>query len=147
MRKWIFVGRIYGMKCSWKGHKDRNRHKNRIKRSGQAQLVHVKGINQNIPTTWGWAHEDFQWVKISNETAMYIQKVQNVASFHQITTNFVTMSTNCWPNCLKVVAYGPSCFNVSGFCERVLFFHAPNQENIKMNYSGANGFALDTTSL
>ena len=25
------VGRTYGMKYSWKGHKDRNRHKNRIK--------------------------------------------------------------------------------------------------------------------
>ena len=29
------------MKCSWKGHKDRDRHKNRIKRSGQARLVFV----------------------------------------------------------------------------------------------------------
>ena len=27
------------MKYSWKGHKDRNRHKDRIKRSGQARLV------------------------------------------------------------------------------------------------------------
>ena len=26
------VGRIYGMKYSWNGHKDRNRHKNRIKK-------------------------------------------------------------------------------------------------------------------
>ena len=33
------AGRIYGMKYSWKGHKDRNRHKNRIKRSGQTRLV------------------------------------------------------------------------------------------------------------
>ena len=32
MRKRTVVGRIYGMKYSWKGHKDRNRHKNRIKR-------------------------------------------------------------------------------------------------------------------
>ena len=30
------------MKCNWKGHKDRNRHKNRIKRSDQARLVYVK---------------------------------------------------------------------------------------------------------
>ena len=34
-----------------KGHKDRNRHKNRIKRSGQARLIYVKNINRNIPTT------------------------------------------------------------------------------------------------
>ena len=27
--------RIYGMKCSWKGHKDRNRHKHRIKGVGK----------------------------------------------------------------------------------------------------------------
>ena len=35
--------------------KDRNRHKNRIKRSGQARLVYVWDINRNIPTTRRWA--------------------------------------------------------------------------------------------
>ena len=30
------------MKYSWKGPKDRNRHENRIKRSGQARLVYVR---------------------------------------------------------------------------------------------------------
>ena len=30
------------MKYSWKGHKDRNRHKNKIKRSEQARLVYVR---------------------------------------------------------------------------------------------------------
>ena len=40
VRKLRVVGRIYEMKYSWKGHKDRNRHKNRIKRSGQARLVY-----------------------------------------------------------------------------------------------------------
>ena len=39
------------MKYSWKGHTDRNRHKNRIKWSGQARLVYVFDINCNIPTT------------------------------------------------------------------------------------------------
>ena len=34
-----------------KGHKDRNTHKNKTKRSGQARLVYVKNINSNIPTT------------------------------------------------------------------------------------------------
>ena len=34
-----------------KGPQDRNRHKNRIKRSGQAGLVYVKNIDRNIPTT------------------------------------------------------------------------------------------------
>ena len=55
MRKRRVVGRIYGMKYSWKGHKDGNRHKNRIKRSGQARSVSVKDINHNIPTMWRWA--------------------------------------------------------------------------------------------
>ena len=41
MRKRRVVGRTYRMKYSWKGHKDRNRHKNRIKRSEQVPLVYV----------------------------------------------------------------------------------------------------------
>ena len=35
------------MKYNWKGHKDRNRHQNRINRSGQAHLVYVKNILQH----------------------------------------------------------------------------------------------------
>ena len=38
-------------KIQLKGHKDRNRHKNRIKRSGHTQLVYVFNRNRNIPTT------------------------------------------------------------------------------------------------
>ena len=58
MRKRRVVGRIYGMKNNWKSHEDRNRHKDRIKRSGQARLVYVKNINSNNPTTWRWANGD-----------------------------------------------------------------------------------------
>ena len=36
------------MKYSRKGHKDRNRHKNRIKRSGQARWIYVIDTNRNI---------------------------------------------------------------------------------------------------
>ena len=46
------------MKYSWMGHKNRNRHKNWVKRSGQAQLVYVIDINRNIPTTWRGARID-----------------------------------------------------------------------------------------
>ena len=46
------------MKYSWKGPKDRNRHTNRIERSGQARLVYVTDTNSNIPTTWRWARGD-----------------------------------------------------------------------------------------
>ena len=51
VRKQRLVGRIYGMKYSSKGHKDRNRHRNRVKRSGQARLLYVFDINHNIPAT------------------------------------------------------------------------------------------------
>ena len=46
------------MKYSWKGHKDRNRHKNRIKKEW-ASSVYVKGINHNIPATWRWVRGDW----------------------------------------------------------------------------------------
>ena len=35
VRKRRVVGRIYGLKYSGKGHKDRNRHKNRVKGVGK----------------------------------------------------------------------------------------------------------------
>ena len=74
MRKRWVVGRIYGMKYSWKGHKDRNRHKNRIKKkSGQARLVYVKNINCNIPTTWRWAQGDLWcWMTFNNSSQQFI---------------------------------------------------------------------------
>ena len=47
------------MKYSWKGHKDRNRHKNRIKKKGLGKLfrfmTYIFDIKRNIPTTWRWA--------------------------------------------------------------------------------------------
>ena len=46
------------MKYSWEGYKDRNRHKNIIKWSGQAWLAFVKNISRNIPTSWRWARWD-----------------------------------------------------------------------------------------
>ena len=58
MRKQKVVGRIHEMKYSWKGQKDKTRHKNTIKRNGQARLVYVSDINRNIPTTWRWTHVD-----------------------------------------------------------------------------------------
>ena len=51
VRKRRVVGRIYGMTYSGKVRKDKNRHTNRIKGSGQAGLVYVKNIKRNIPTT------------------------------------------------------------------------------------------------
>ena len=54
MRKRRVVGRIYGIKYSWKGHIDRNRHENTIKRrNGQARLVYVDNIDRNIPPREG----------------------------------------------------------------------------------------------
>ena len=41
VRRWRVVVRIDGMKYNSKGHKHRNRHKNRIKMGGQAQMVYI----------------------------------------------------------------------------------------------------------
>ena len=50
------LGKIYGMKYSWKGRKDRNRHQSRIKRSGQKrQHPHhekVRPWGQNKVAAW-----------------------------------------------------------------------------------------------
>ena len=56
------VGRIYGLKYSWQGHKERNRHKHGIKRSGRARLVYVKAQPQHLlhPMAvwrWNWKRE------------------------------------------------------------------------------------------
>ena len=56
MRKQIVVRRIYEMKYNWKGHKEKKRNKNRIKKSGQARLDYVFDINHNI-SMWRWARE------------------------------------------------------------------------------------------
>ena len=48
MRKRRIVGRIYRLKYSWKGHKGRDIHKNRIKMSGQARFGCL----------WRWARRD-----------------------------------------------------------------------------------------
>ena len=37
------------MKNSWKGHKDKKRHKNKIKGIEQTRWVYVKDVNRNIP--------------------------------------------------------------------------------------------------
>ena len=56
MRKRRVVGRIYGTKYSWKNHKDRSRHKNRIKKGVGKLSWFISDINRNIPATWRWAH-------------------------------------------------------------------------------------------
>ena len=69
------------MKYSWKGHKDRNRHKNRIKikirikRIGQARLVYVTDINRNIPTMWRWACRDQLRENISHWVRKHSRKL------------------------------------------------------------------------
>ena len=80
MRKWGVVKRIYGMKYSWKGHKDGNRYKNRIQRSGQAWLVYVKDTSHNIPTTWRWADGDneLKKKKIKKKVKLQWQAVVSV---------------------------------------------------------------------
>ena len=50
VRKRRVVGRIYGMKYSSRGHRDRNRHKKRIKKEWASSVGLCKNINRNIPT-------------------------------------------------------------------------------------------------
>ena len=57
------VGRIYGMKHSGKGHEDRNRHKNRIKRSGQARLAYVYEVSPG-GTKKQWPYSPVTHIKI-----------------------------------------------------------------------------------
>ena len=71
------AGRIFAMTYSWKGHKDRNRHKKTTKRSGQARLVYVKGINRNIPTTWRWTRGDYRGRRVIHWLILHIQRPLN----------------------------------------------------------------------
>ena len=85
MRKRRVVGTFYGMKYSRKDHKDRKRHKNRIKRIGQAWWVYVSGMNRNIPTTWRRVRRDshrqvkfcqmLARLKRSNNTTQYYVRI------------------------------------------------------------------------
>ena len=49
MRKLKVVGRIYGMKYSWKGHKDRTRHKNGIKKEWASSVGLCQKHKQRHP--------------------------------------------------------------------------------------------------
>ena len=60
----------FGMKYSWKGHKNRNRHKNRIKRSGKLGWF-MSDINHNIPTMWRWARRGTGWTYLLSFTWSY----------------------------------------------------------------------------
>ena len=85
-----FMEYEYGMKYSWKGHKDRNRHKNRIKRNGQARLVYVKNINSNIPTTWRWARGTYMKILPAQLTKRWISTYPNLFRY----------KSNCVCNCV-----------------------------------------------
>ena len=80
MKKLKVVRRFYGMKYTWKGCKDRNRHKNRVKRSWQAWLVYVKNVNRNIPTTWRWACGDHKTFQTSCHLMKYFHFLMTLSS-------------------------------------------------------------------
>ena len=72
MRNGRVVGRINGWKYSWWSHTDRNWHKNRMKKSGQARLVYVKDTNHNIPTMWKWVRGDQCYVRTQRYRHLYL---------------------------------------------------------------------------
>ena len=96
VRKRRVVGRIYGIQYKWKGHKDRNRHRSRIERSGQARLAYVKDMNRNIPSMWRGAREDGTWLACrtwdeSHSNCFYtssIHKSLNHKRSQAITSNY-----------------------------------------------------------
>ena len=59
------------MKYSCKGYKDTNRYKNRLKWSGQVQLVYVKDINHNIPPREGEPVGTVWWQCCNQKAAAY----------------------------------------------------------------------------
>ena len=59
VRKRRVVGRIYGMKYSWKGHEDRNRHKNRIKRVGMLGWCMSEHPHHEKVCPWGSLSKEY----------------------------------------------------------------------------------------
>ena len=97
------VGRIYEMKYGWKGHKDRNRHKNRIKRNGQTRLVYVKDITRNVPTTWRWASGD-TWSALIRTTSYRTTTRRPFSHFIQ------SQRIPPWVLSPALCSYGPTSF-------------------------------------
>ena len=58
MRKRRVVGRIYGVKYRWKGHKDRNGHKNRIKKEWASSVSLCQGHKPQHPHHVKASHRD-----------------------------------------------------------------------------------------
>ena len=90
MRKLRVVGRIYGMKHSWKGPQDRNRHKNRTKRRGQVRLVYVKDIKMQQPhhvkgSPWGSECELLSEKKKNRKKAVFWKWVNHASFGAQVT--------------------------------------------------------------
>ena len=63
------------MKYSWKGLKDRNRQKNRIKRSGQAWLVYAKTQTVTSPPREGEPMETGKWSYANREGRYYKHRI------------------------------------------------------------------------
>ena len=59
MGKRRVVGRIYGMKYCGKGHKDRNRHKNRIKRVGMLGWCMSEHPHHEKVCPWGSLSKEY----------------------------------------------------------------------------------------
>ena len=91
------------MQYSWKGHKDRQRHKNRINRSGQAWMDYVKDINYNIPTTWRRAHGDSARRNIKGGS-----KWHTWHRFSQLLVSVCCSEDSDWPKLLALWAEGVS---------------------------------------
>ena len=97
------VRRIYGTKNSWKGHKDRTRHKSEIKRSGQARLVLIMSKTSTAtspPCEGELAGEAGYWTSVRRSLAAGFKAPQHLLPTHKLHSVLVQArfsAINCLP--------------------------------------------------
>ena len=85
MRKRKVFERIYGMKYSWKDHKDRSRHKDRINRVGKlswfvSNTETITSPPQGV-SPWGWREKGWSLRRSSVESLFDLSDVAHVTLF------------------------------------------------------------------
>ena len=97
------VRRIYGTKNSWKGHKDRTRHKSEIKRSGQARLVLIMSKTSTAtspPCEGELAGEAGYWTSVRRSLEAGFKAPQHLLPTHKLHSVLVQArfsAINCLP--------------------------------------------------
>ena len=114
-------------KYSWKGHKDRNRHRNRIKRSGKARLVYVWHKPQHPHhvkvSAWGLLNNNLRWrylrlgfQRSNNRTGSPRDnsRIQNLP--RQLDTHVIQSQVSSPVNDTVKIPYGRMCMRKRQTC-------------------------------